>query len=152
MDSRPRPPGAVDEALFVDRCIRCDGCVEACPERVLVRADGGFPILDPSLGECTFCGDCVAACADQALLPSLLAEWPWRAALGAGCLSGQGVVCQACRDACGERAIRFPPGAGLGAPMIDASACSGCGACIGACPTSALRLQRIAISQSAASP
>lgn len=141
----PRPPGALDEADFLDRCTRCEACLDACPERVLVRGDGGYPQLDASLGECTFCGDCASACGEGALQAARISLWPWRAATGEGCLAQSGVFCQSCRDACGERAIRFPPGAGLGAPQIDSAACTGCGACVAACPASALRLQRIAM-------
>lgn len=136
-----RPPGALDEAEFLDRCTRCAACIEACPEALLVGGDGGFAQLDPTRGECTFCGDCISACTEGALLMPLLGRWPWRAALGEGCLAQQGVVCQACRDACGEQAIRFPPGAGLGTPQIDAAACTGCAACVAACPTAALGLR-----------
>lgn len=137
-----RPPGALAEAAFLDRCKRCAACIEACPQQVLIRGDGGFPRLDPRLGECTFCGDCSSACAEGALQPALLADWPWRVTLGDGCLSLAGVVCQGCRDACDARAIRFPPGAGLGAPQIDLDACTGCGACVAACPAAALTLQQ----------
>lgn len=135
----PRPPGALAEAEFLERCLRCSDCLTACPEQVIGRGDGGFPILDARRGECTFCGDCANACTTGALDAARLADWPWRATLGSGCLSAAGVVCQACRDACGERAIRFAD-RGLGAPLIDSERCTGCGACVGACPASALRL------------
>ncbi len=135
----PRPPGALPEAEFLERCLRCSDCVSACPEQVIGRGDGGFPILDARRGECTFCGDCASACQRGALSIAALADWPWRVALGAGCLSAAEVVCQGCRDACGERAISFAQ-RGTGAPLIDLERCTGCGACVAACPTASLRL------------
>jgi ferredoxin-type protein NapF len=62
--------------------------------------------------------------------------------IGEGCLEPAGIVCQACRDACTPRAIRFPPsGAGFAAPVIDASRCTGCGECVGVCPGHAITLE-----------
>jgi len=42
-----RPPWArrPDEA-FTDACTRCGDCQRACPEGIVVVADGGFPALD----------------------------------------------------------------------------------------------------------
>lgn len=134
-----RPPGAIDEARFLDRCSRCNDCIAACPEHILVRADGGFPERDWQRGECTFCGDCAAACQSQALLPLPQQPWPWRALIGENCLAVHGVTCQSCREVCPENAIRFHPG--VARPALNPAQCSGCGACIGVCPVSAIAMQ-----------
>jgi len=131
-----RPPGAVAEALFLDRCTRCNDCIAACPEQLLVRADGGFPERDWQRGECTFCGDCIAACKSEALLPLPQQPWRWRAVIGENCLALHGVTCQSCRDVCPENAIRFRPGTAT--PSLDSTCCSGCGACIAVCPVAAI--------------
>lgn len=137
-----RPPGARPEPAFLDACTRCGDCVAACPERILLAGDGGFPVLDAGRGECTFCARCAESCGSQALLPALIAAWPWRAAIGAGCLAAAGVVCQACRDACPASAIRFPPTRGAPVPALQAEACTGCGACVAACPAQAIAMRR----------
>src|SRR3546814_12258403 len=66
-----RPPGAVDEAPFVERCTRCNACIVACSEHLLVRAEAGFPERDWQRGECTFCNDCIAASETGSLLALL---------------------------------------------------------------------------------
>ncbi len=62
-----RPPGSVDEAGFLDRCIRCGECMKVCPNNALHPAwfEGGLeglwtPILIPRVGycepSCVLCG------------------------------------------------------------------------------------------------
>lgn len=138
----PRPPGAVAPDEFESVCTRCGDCLRACPDGLLAAGEAGFPVYEATRGECSFCGDCSRACGTGALLPERIADWPWRAQVGATCLSAVGVVCLACRDACAPAAIRFPPGAGLGAPAIDTGRCTGCGACVAACPAAALSLHQ----------
>ena len=106
--------------------------------------DGGFPGVDFSRGECTFCGDCVRGCEPQALLRSDPAASPWAmvAAIGADCLAVRGVECRVCGEACPEGAIRFRLQlGGVAQPVLDAGGCTGCGACIGPCPTRAIAMQ-----------
>lgn len=135
-----RPPGAVDEARFAERCTRCNACIAACSENLLVRAEAGFPERDWQRGECTFCNECIASCETGALLPLLQQPWPWRAAIGDGCLALHGVTCQSCRDVCPHSAIRFSPGNPR--PVLDPARCSGCGACVGVCPVAAITMHR----------
>ncbi|NIN39312.1 MAG: 4Fe-4S ferredoxin, partial [Gammaproteobacteria bacterium] len=33
-----RPPGSVEEAEFLERCIKCDQCINVCPTNVLQPA------------------------------------------------------------------------------------------------------------------
>jgi ferredoxin-type protein NapF len=144
--SRPkaqiRPPWALPEADFVDRCTRCGDCLSACPQKILVTGDGGFPTVDFSQRECTFCGDCATACQPLALVRAEgLPAWPYKAVVGDACLPKRGVECRVCGDFCDARAIRFAPRLGnCPLPDIDNTLCTGCGACVGPCPTAALRI------------
>jgi len=137
-----RPPWALPESDFIDRCTRCNECITACPTHILVAGDGGYPTIDFREGECTFCGDCVASCQPEALLRAEEQEaWPYRAVISADCLPRQGVECRVCGDFCDARAIRFPPRLG-GSPLpdVDGSRCTGCGACVAPCPTAAIAI------------
>lgn len=135
-----RPPWALDASRFVDACTGCGDCVTACPEHVLVAGEGKLPEFDPARGECTFCGDCAAACGESAFGPVTAMPWRLRARIGGACLTERGVVCSSCRDACGERAIRFPMTSAVPAPQVATACCTGCGACVSACPSSAISL------------
>jgi len=51
-----RPPWALDERLFVERCTRCGECSTACPGQLIVPGRGGYPRMAFSAGGCDFCG------------------------------------------------------------------------------------------------
>lgn len=138
-----RPPWALPESAFVDRCTRCGDCLTACPEQIVVSGDGAYPTIDFARGECTFCGDCVTACQPAALVRHADAPpWTCKAKIDERCLAHQGVECRVCDDFCDVRAIRFPPRLG-GSPLpeIDDGRCSGCGACVASCPTTAITIR-----------
>ncbi|HEV7368592.1 ferredoxin-type protein NapF [Arenibaculum sp.] len=136
-----RPPWARRDG-FTDACTRCGLCIGACPDGLLVRGDGGFPRIDFTLGECTFCRACVDACPEPAFDRSGT-PWDIVAAIGPKCLARQGVVCRSCRDACPAAAISFTlePG-GIAIPNLDPRACTGCGACVSACPVDVVSMRR----------
>ncbi len=139
-----RPPWALPEAAFIERCTRCDACIPACPEGILTRGSGGFPRTDFSAAGCTFCMACLEACKPGALHadePTAENAWSLRAEVSGDCLSARGVVCRACGDSCETRAIRFQLQTGGRAIIdLDRALCNGCGACLSVCPTQAIVL------------
>lgn len=138
---RLRPPWAVDETRFIERCTRCDECVRHCPERVLRRGSGGFPEMDFSRAGCTFCGECLEVCKPRALALSAHPPVNWQAVIGDDCLARRGVTCRACGDTCEAGVIRFRPLPG-GRAVVELAGdlCNGCGACVRFCPVGAIRV------------
>lgn len=139
-----RPPWALPESAFSDRCTRCNDCLKACPQGILVAGDGAYPTVDFSHGECTFCADCVTACQPRALSRDNddAAPWPYRARVSDACLPKKGVECRICGDFCDARAIRFQPRLGGNPiPDIDLETCTGCGACVAPCPATAISIR-----------
>lgn len=139
-----RPPWALAEPRFLDACTRCAACVERCPEQVLTTGTGGYPVFDATRGECTFCGACAEACKDGALDRGAVSPpFPWKAQVRLGdCFAARGIVCASCADGCPEHAIRVTPApGGLRNVTLDEDACTGCGACVSACPAQAIDLR-----------
>jgi ferredoxin-type protein NapG len=159
-----RPPGALDELEFLTKCTRCDECMRACPENAILIAppSAGLamktPYLDPRSVPCFLCTTlpCITACEDGALV------WPRRTLVGGEVIEGARAVrmglarvgsskcvtwetlnrearpCRICVDRCPypEVALRivFDADDGVGHPVVDAQACTGCGICVFACP------------------
>jgi ferredoxin-type protein NapF len=138
-----RPPWAVEEALFSERCTRCGDCLSSCPTRILKAGRGRFPVVDFSAGECLFCGDCAEVCETGALHRSGdRSPWAVRATIDNDlCIARRGVECRACADPCQAGAVRMRLRVGGAAlPELDASRCNGCGACFSPCPVQAIGL------------
>ena len=137
-----RPPWSQPSPEFESLCSRCAACLEHCPQKIIKKGDGGFPVVDFSAGECTFCADCVASCETGALLKAPeQSPWQYQADINERCLCSSGVQCMSCREECPRNAIDFQPTLkGLFVPEINQSQCNGCGACVAICPTRAITI------------
>ena len=74
-----RPPGALDEDIFLASCIKCGQCLQVCPPQVIKLAGisqgfgVGTPYIIPREGACILCSGlpCVLACPTGALAHEL---------------------------------------------------------------------------------
>jgi ferredoxin-type protein NapF len=131
-----RPPWSGED--FTAQCVRCDACLDACPEQVLYRGGGGYPEIRFDEQGCTLCGACVEVC-EAPVFDTARPAFPWHAEVQAHCLALADIHCQSCQDACEWRAIRFLPQLGRPPqPRVDGEACTGCGACQAPCPQGAI--------------
>ena len=70
-----RPPGAVEELEFLERCLKCDQCIRVCPTNVLQPAglEAGLeglwtPLLNFRMGHCQLnCTACGVVCPTGAI-------------------------------------------------------------------------------------
>ncbi|MCF8029344.1 MAG: 4Fe-4S binding protein [Desulfohalobiaceae bacterium] len=145
-----RPPGALPEDDFLNRCIRCGLCLRICPTDMLQPAMGhsgwsGFqtPVAVARSGPCepgcTLCGD---VCPSGAIRRLPEAEKVW-AKMGTAvvdrrkCLAWEwGERCLVCDEACSYGAVELiqEPGLEVAVPSVREDRCTGCGACEFACP------------------
>jgi ferredoxin-type protein NapG len=132
-----RPPGAVAEALFFERCTRCNDCIKACPyESISAHPRDFFPIILPDDVPCHLCDDfpCVAACGTEALLPlSSRSDVRMGTAVVSAreCTAEQG--CHACVSQCPTEALSMDFEALR--LTVSVERCVGCGICTQVCST-----------------
>ncbi len=159
-----RPPGASDEEVFLDRCVRCGNCMKVCITNGLqpLMLEEGLeglwtPRLVPEIGYCEYqCTLCGQVC-PTAAIPRLTVEEKKRTPLGLAtvdrsvCIAwAHGQECLVCEEHCpvAEKAIklvehRAPSGAVIGAPVVDPELCVGCGICQNKCPARPDRAIRV---------
>lgn len=132
-----RPPGAAEEALFLERCTQCGDCAKACPYgSITFHAQNGTPIIFADQMPCYLCEDvpCIASCATEALLP---VEGRGHIRMGLAvvshraCTAGQG--CHACASKCPMDALSMDFDTQQLA--VTAERCVGCGLCEQVCRT-----------------
>ncbi|WP_027390828.1 4Fe-4S dicluster domain-containing protein [Chrysiogenes arsenatis] len=152
-----RPPGAVAEAQFMERCIRCARCIEVCPYESIQRAKVydklqiGTPYIYAQERGCYLCMLCPPVCPTGALDPTVLEPEAVRIGIARideeRCLNylyerdelqgvsrtGSAKICNVCFNVCPLRDHAIELKGGL-LPTITEK-CVGCGACVEKCPT-----------------
>jgi ferredoxin-type protein NapG len=145
--NRLLPPGAGDEKKFLQKCIQCGKCVEACRfdalkiTRSLNPLRSGTPYIDPDKAPCFLCMHCGPACPTGAI-PVIEQK---DADMGVAyldkdkCYTYMGtVICRTCFEKCPMRntAIILEDGV---LPVVT-DKCVGCGMCSYVCPRKAITL------------
>ena len=158
-----RPPGALDEEEFINRCVRCGNCMKVCPTNVLqpsmLQAGiGGIwtPHLVNEIGYCEYnCTLCGHVCPTGAI-SKLPLEKKKGVKLGLAkvdrstCIAwAENKQCLVCEEHCPvpSKAInieRHQVGSRtIGKPVVDTSLCIGCGICQYKCPVRPVRAIRV---------
>jgi ferredoxin len=154
-----RPPGVIDEAGFLSKCVRCAECLKICPTTGLQPAlnEAGLeglwtPVLTPRVGYCDYgCNACGQVCPSQAI-PRLSLDEKRQQIVGKAsvnrdrCLPwASRIPCIVCEEMCPtpEKAIHLEKvsvvnEAGetieLQQPHVLREVCIGCGICENHCP------------------
>ncbi len=139
-----RPPGAVPEADFLGRCIRCGKCAQLCPHRAIRIAgllDGlaitGTPVIRARQSPCYLCMKCVPGCPSGALDSRVKKRENVRMGIARlnrkECLAWQGTLCRSCYDHCPLFNEAITMDSEL-RPVVNEKKCAGCGVCEHVCP------------------
>jgi MauM/NapG family ferredoxin protein len=154
-----RPPGALPEEQFLDRCIRCGKCMKVCPTNGLqptfleAGVEGiGTPILIPRIGQCEYvCVSCTRVCPTNAIT-ELGEEEKKRIKIGTARIDTSRCIpwseyedCLVCEEQCPipTKAIKFETRdivlfngdvRRIKFPVVLKDKCIGCGICENKCP------------------
>ena len=137
-----RPPGALPEQEFLQRCARCGQCMKACPSNVLQPAgftEGLEGLWTPqAVGDCAGCqpqcNNCGQVCPTGAIRALPLAE-KQAARMGLAGIDEQTCLrCGLCVEVCPYEAVDGgDDGDEFALPMVLAERCVGCCTCQAAC-------------------
>jgi MauM/NapG family ferredoxin protein len=154
-----RPPGAAAEKEFLEKCVRCGACMQACPTNAIHPAvfQSGLeglwtPVLVPVNGYCEYeCNRCTRVCPTRALARLTLDEKK-RFKIGTAVVDrsacytyADGYNCAVCEEHCPvpEKAIRFREVdvnnfrgkvKKVKQVYVVPDLCIGCGICENVCP------------------
>lgn len=158
-----RPPAALEEEEFINRCIRCGNCMKVCPTNGLqpVSFQSGFqgvwtPQLVPEIGYCEYnCTLCGKTCPTGAIR-SISLDQKHDTGLGLAkvdrsiCIAwAEEKQCIVCEEHCPipEKAIKLKRdltgGREVLKPLVDGNLCVGCGTCQNKCPTRPVRAIKV---------
>jgi len=138
-DNVVRLPWLKADLEFTDKCTRCGDCSAACPEKIIIVGDGGFPEIDFSVSECNFCKECVNRCKEDLFDLNQAQAWANKAVVSDRCLNIQSVYCRSCAESCESEALVFNfIDTTFVSPDVVFDDCNGCGACVSICPVSAI--------------
>jgi ferredoxin len=147
-----RPPRVLDEEAFLDQCVRCGMCVQACPTQTLqlTHVESGLaglwtPAITPQVGGCIAnCNACGEVCPTDAIPRFTRREADkWAIKMGTAvletgrCISyADKLACRKCIEICPTGAFiieNAAPGRPLRPAAVDYTRCTGCGLCEHAC-------------------
>jgi polyferredoxin len=154
-----RPPGALPEPKFLEKCVKCGECMKVCPTNALQPAleEAGpegiwTPVLVPKIGYCEYyCSHCTQVCPTGAI-KELTIEEKAKVKIGTAWVNKNrcipyalGTPCIVCEEHCptSPKAIKLiktqvvlPDGTVQTplAPVVDLDLCIGCGICENKCP------------------
>jgi ferredoxin-type protein NapF len=135
-------PWIIDANTFLNNCSQCGDCIDACPEKIIIKGDGGYPNINFDLGECDFCGKCAEICKEPIFTDTTELPWQKKALIETTCLANKNIYCRSCAESCEAQALTFQIGISA-VPTIDHELCNGCGACVAPCPTKAIEVKEI---------
>ncbi len=142
--SAVRMPWLNEQKGFTELCTRCGACEKSCSQQIIKPGDGGFPVVDFSIGECTFCKQCAGACDEKLFDLKQITPWGLKAEVSGNCLNSQSVYCRSCAESCEIEAIKFNFTTNTFAtPVVVLDDCTGCGACVSTCPTKAISVKKL---------
>ncbi len=140
-----RPPGAVPEEYFAQKCIRCGRCGEVCPYHCIHYFDvisggvfSGTPYIDVTEVPCYLCMKCVYVCPTGSLVPCAKEEVRMGVAVinRQICVTWQqdktGLMCKTCFNVCPFSGVAIKIDHDF-RPYIVEENCTGCGICAYSC-------------------
>ncbi len=135
------PPGAVSENRLFNKCLNCNLCVKACPNKIIKKADEIFSAVHIEYNDKNYCKydciECSKVCPSGAIKKLTLEEKQNLRIAMAVINSEKCDKCAKCVSVCPKGAISQTKD---NITVIDSSKCIGCGKCKTVCDTNAIEI------------
>lgn len=159
-DTLLRPPGAEEETLFLEKCIGCFQCAEACSIQAIrfIKTLGNplanTPFIIARDKGCNLCMECTQVCPTSALkkIPDTRSEILRHVKMGVAVVDeltcrayNNSMICGACYLACPFKNEAIEIKGSYFKPIVNSEKCVGCGMCEKACPQEikSIRIKRL---------
>ncbi len=138
------PPFSGTGGRLLNKCLNCNLCVLACPNKIIKKADKNFGAVHIEYGEKGFCDyeciECSKVCPSGALKRISLEEKQNLRIAMAQIDKQNCIKCGKCVKVCPKNAISFDKD---GYAITDAQKCIGCGICKAHCNFNAINIYGI---------
>ena len=135
------PPGSVSEQRLFNKCLNCNLCINACPNKIIKKANkdyGAIHIEYTNRDYCKYdCNECSKVCPSGAIKKLSLEEKQNTKIALAVVNKEKCIKCGSCIFECPKKAITWDED---NKAVIDNSKCIGCSMCKRVCSTDAIEI------------
>lgn len=136
------PPGGINENRMLSKCLNCNLCVNACPNKIIKKANKNFAAVHIEYGEhkgfCKYdCNECSNVCPSGAI-KKISKQEKQRTMIAKAIVNKE--KCTACGKCIRKCPLNIISVNEDKTALIDSAKCIGCGACINTCHFDAIQI------------
>ena len=138
------PPLAETPERFLNKCLNCNLCVKACPNKIIKKSDKNFGAVHIEYGEKGFCDNTCNKCSQvcpSGALKKITLEQKQHTRIAMAVINKENCdKCKSCIPVCPRGAIFEDE---QGDTIVNSIKCIGCGLCKSTCKNNAIEISGV---------